>query len=445
MSQAVAHRVMPSRPPGSVRPTGTTLLQRKCDCNSCASRDRQPVDDENALVPMQRKLSLGASDDPMEREADRVAEQVLTAPSPAAMGDAPVQVQRFSTQADSVNSAVPDSVERVLAESGAAMNASLRGDMEQRFGHDFGQVRVHADAAAQQSAREVDAQAYTVGRHIVFAAGRFAPATQAGRRLIAHELTHVLQQSGSGPHPTGRPGRQSGRMPPAVRPPSGGRSLLQRHKDDLVAYTGGQSGQVVVINAGRWVASASAVSGHPGHGENEPGVGPIPSGRYVMHPSKTRATVATAQSGVCGANAISSGYQAITSTEATPCSGRHYCNVPCPTAAEPARKCYTPKDCWGPHRIKISGSKAVVTPSGKRKVRDGFYLHGGNPADAVSSGCVKSLDDGVFAPIRTLKGVKGAVPFCVGASCAPAVNKAVVATVGDALESVKQTVEEMLP
>jgi len=69
--------------------------------------------------------------------------------------------------------------------------------MGQRFGHDFSQVRVHTGTAAEQSARDVNAHAYTVGHNIVFGSGRFAPGTHDGRRLLAHELTHVVQQSGS--------------------------------------------------------------------------------------------------------------------------------------------------------------------------------------------------------------------------------------------------------
>lgn len=68
--------------------------------------------------------------------------------------------------------------------------------MEQRFDHDFSLVRVHSGTAAEQSARDVNAQAYTVGHNVVFAAGRFAPGTSEGQRLLAHELTHVAQQSG---------------------------------------------------------------------------------------------------------------------------------------------------------------------------------------------------------------------------------------------------------
>ena len=93
--------------------------------------------------------------------------------------------------------AAPASVDQVLASPGRPLEPALRQDMEQRFGHDFSRVRVHSGAAAEQSAQDVNANAYTVGNNIVFGAGRFAPGTHEGRRLIAHELTHVVQQSGS--------------------------------------------------------------------------------------------------------------------------------------------------------------------------------------------------------------------------------------------------------
>jgi Domain of unknown function (DUF4157) len=86
---------------------------------------------------------------------------------------------------------------RVLASPGRSLDPALQQDMERRFGHDFSKVRVHSDGDAEQSAREVNAHAYTVGNAIVFGAGRFAPGTHHGQRLIAHELAHVRQQSGS--------------------------------------------------------------------------------------------------------------------------------------------------------------------------------------------------------------------------------------------------------
>jgi hypothetical protein len=70
--------------------------------------------------------------------------------------------------------------------------------MEPRFGHDFSQVRVHTDRRAGEAAEAIDASAYTIGRHVVFARGRYRPGTIDGRRLLAHELAHVVQQRGSG-------------------------------------------------------------------------------------------------------------------------------------------------------------------------------------------------------------------------------------------------------
>jgi len=93
---------------------------------------------------------------------------------------------------------IPESVTRAVGEPGATLGAELRGDMERRFGHDFSRVRVHDGRAAAESAHDVDAQAYTAGHHIVFGDGRFNPHSQDGRRLIAHELAHVIQQSRHG-------------------------------------------------------------------------------------------------------------------------------------------------------------------------------------------------------------------------------------------------------
>jgi peptidoglycan hydrolase-like protein with peptidoglycan-binding domain len=92
---------------------------------------------------------------------------------------------------------VPPIVHEVLNSSGQSLDAGTRAFMEPRFGHDFSHVRVHTDDRAASSARSVNAHAYTVGKDIVFGAGQFAPQTRAGLGLIAHELTHVIQQRGS--------------------------------------------------------------------------------------------------------------------------------------------------------------------------------------------------------------------------------------------------------
>ena len=161
-----------------------------------SGEQKKKPDDEPGL---QKKLSVGASNDPLEQEADRVADQVLAAPAGSSVCGAPLQIQRYTTQAtDHEDAAAPNSVDRVLASSGQPLESALRRDMERRFGHDFSRVRVHSGEAAEQSAREVNAHAYTVGHNMVFAPGQFAPGTHDGRRLIAHELTHVVQQSGGG-------------------------------------------------------------------------------------------------------------------------------------------------------------------------------------------------------------------------------------------------------
>lgn len=174
------------------------LLQRKCacgthtpgggQCESCAAKQRG----------MQRKLSVGASNDALELEADRVASQVLAEPGPGAVSAAPPRIQRAQAQEAAADDAqeAPDSVEQTLGEGGRPLDGGVRKDMEQRFAHDFSQVRVHTGQRAAQSADEVGAQAYTVGRDVVFGERQFAPASNAGRQLLAHELTHVVQQGG---------------------------------------------------------------------------------------------------------------------------------------------------------------------------------------------------------------------------------------------------------
>ena len=87
-------------------------------------------------------------------------------------------------------------VDAALASPGTPLDASMRGGMEKSFGHDFSRVRLHDNALAHESARSVDALAYTVGSDIVFGAGQYRPATQEGQHLLAHELAHTVQQGG---------------------------------------------------------------------------------------------------------------------------------------------------------------------------------------------------------------------------------------------------------
>ena len=137
---------------------------------------------------LQTKLQVNQPGDAYEQEADLVAEQALATPTHTDVSSAAPRIQRFSGQSNGQAGAAPASVDRALASPGRPLEPALRRDMEQRFGHDFSRVRVHSDVASEMSARQLDAHAYTSGYDIVFGSGRFAPATPAGRRLLAHRV-----------------------------------------------------------------------------------------------------------------------------------------------------------------------------------------------------------------------------------------------------------------
>ena len=167
------------------------LLPQRCPfggaCHTCPPRVRA-------------KLKIGQPGDKYEREADRVADEIITVPTRSAVCCAPPRIQRCTGQANEETDTVPASVDRVLNSSGRPLEPVLRRNMEQRFGCDFSHVRVHSGKAARQSARDVNANAYTAGSNIVFGWGQYSPGTKKGRRLIAHELTHVVQSGSEGSH-----------------------------------------------------------------------------------------------------------------------------------------------------------------------------------------------------------------------------------------------------
>jgi hypothetical protein len=101
----------------------------------------------------------------------------------------------------------PSPVHDVIGSGGGhPLDAEVRADMEARLGHDFGDVRVHNDARAEESAKSVNAHAYTVGSDIVFQRDAYDPASAQGRTTLAHELTHVIQQRGGPVDGTEAPG-----------------------------------------------------------------------------------------------------------------------------------------------------------------------------------------------------------------------------------------------
>jgi hypothetical protein len=151
------HALVPLRPTAAKARVHTrapeALLQRKCECGGSAGHD-------------------GECEDCKKKKLQR-----------RAIGHGP--------------GTAPSIVHDVLRSSGQPLDAATRQFFEPRFSHDFSRVRIHADEKAAHSAREVSALAYTVGSNVVFAAGQYRPSSPAGRQLIAHELTHVVQQSHS--------------------------------------------------------------------------------------------------------------------------------------------------------------------------------------------------------------------------------------------------------
>ena len=178
---------------------------------------------------LQAKLTVNQPGDIYEQEADRVAEQVMRMPDPGAhtspMFGAVPGVQRKCSCGGSCDnckaeksdeepgrvqmkpsgagvsghaaapSIAPPIVHEVLRSPGQPLDRATRTFFEARFGYGFDKVRVHTDNTADHSAAAVNARAYTVGHHIVFGAGQCGPSTAEGKKLMAHELTHVMQQS----------------------------------------------------------------------------------------------------------------------------------------------------------------------------------------------------------------------------------------------------------
>ena len=190
-----------------------------------ASRNREEKGDSNpvwqslALSPvgLQAKLAVSQPDDPYEREADRVAESVMRMAVPQAASplsfshssglaqrkcasceEEEEKVQRKEQSAATEPATVSSSVvDRALNSPGRPLDETTRDFMEPRFGYDLSHVRVHDDATSASSAVAVNAKAYTLGPHIVFGAGMYQPQSNDGRRLLAHELTHTVQQASS--------------------------------------------------------------------------------------------------------------------------------------------------------------------------------------------------------------------------------------------------------
>jgi hypothetical protein len=170
---------------------------------------RTPIN-PSAAVPLQMKFAISTPGDEYEQEADRVSDQVMRMEAPVVARSAPPAVQRVCAECeeeDMQRKAAPaaESADRgqALRQSEAKVNSVSGGQpltheqkafFEPRFGADFSSVRIHTDASADTASRAVGAYAYTRGSDIVFRSDQYHPHTYTGRRLLAHELTHVVQQ-----------------------------------------------------------------------------------------------------------------------------------------------------------------------------------------------------------------------------------------------------------
>ena len=297
---------------------GSAPIQRKCaDC---------AADEE-----VQTKLAVSKPGDPLEREADQFAERVMEGHSAEVSRGSPAALQR---QADEQAEPTPrmEAAQReeateeetvgdedeILPEereigmlwpkrddaTAAAVSASsippgggqplatdVRGFMRDRTGFDFANVRIHADSQAAASASRIAARAYTVGDHIYFDHGQYEPASQEGRKLLAHELAHVVQQGQAGA--TGVIQRQD-RHPVAPARPHVTRIVVRQ-------VAGGAGGRAVAYDGEKVVRTMSITSGRPGH--------PTSAGNFTLGEADPnhRSSIYGACSGAHGARPCTSG------------------------------------------------------------------------------------------------------------------------------------------
>jgi len=181
-------------PVPSVTPVTAPILQRKCACgvNANLGNECEGCRHKHRLA---KTLTIGRLGDQFEQEADRLAWMVTSGEGGFPVSNlSSAQVQRLGAGSQVSEASAQPQIDSVLSKSGQPLDLATQTFMERRFGHDFSQVRVHTDGQAAASARAVNALAYTVGSHVVFESGQYAPHTPGGQHLLAHELTHVLQQ-----------------------------------------------------------------------------------------------------------------------------------------------------------------------------------------------------------------------------------------------------------
>jgi hypothetical protein len=180
---------------------------------------KRTEDSATASAAVQRKPTVGGENSSSEHQADAVADKVMRMPgnslvqrttdcSNSGYDDEHVQLKPLASQVTpfiqakgaeggTVSNAVSNKIKSTQG-SGSSMAGKTKSFMESRFGSDFSDVKIHTGHDAGQMTTALSAQAFTVGKNIYFNSGKYSPEATAGKRLLAHELTHVIQQNGSG-------------------------------------------------------------------------------------------------------------------------------------------------------------------------------------------------------------------------------------------------------
>lgn len=369
---------------------------------------------------LQPKLAVGMVDNPYEHEADHIAAQVMKMPEPRQVGrecaccidDERPLMRTKKAGSPAMAGAAPEIVNRTLDAPGSPLDSSARSFMEPRFGVDFSHVRVHSDQQAGVSAHSVNALAYTVGHHVVFSSGGYSPGSEAGRNLLAHELVHVVQQSGAGAagavasqllQRAAKPEKLGTKVAEPIGKPSPFKTVTATFDGD----------EFVVVADGKPIIRASGQSGHPNQVEPADAAackgivndsylnnsryvgvkdkGPIPEGTYTFrHAEMVTFTLsedfkmALARPG-----------------EYVDPSGLDL------------------HGDWGAARMALTPSGAL-TPArfcGNTGSRSGFYLHGG--VMAGSSGCIDIGNSAITEVVDKLMGYTKPVKLTVKYSKPP--------------------------
>jgi len=192
---------------GGLAPPRPATAQEGATSRRPAHRESTRFSHDFSRTPVHSRLTVGAPGGAQEQEADRVSEQVMRMPGPrlphgcASGGHGQPAGSAFAYGAGTMPS------------PGRPLDTATRAQMEPRFGFDFGNVRIHTDRQSSSAAQALNARAFTAGQDIVFGADEYQPQTAAGKRLLAHELTHVVQNQ------TGRGEAAIQRKPAEDKPP----------------------------------------------------------------------------------------------------------------------------------------------------------------------------------------------------------------------------------